>query len=390
VKEENKEDRSLFFKEVNLSAEKAGLPIDKDSDFLSKKLTSYMQSSRDDIPLLVLEEGLASTPYLVKAALADGKGEGALASDLAEVEAALMLLKVPGWQDGETTGRPPFVRRNLLLLHAHLHRERLRAVTLAESTQAAAAEVVTRCRRLLDLLFSVCLTLNWVKAALAITSLQAMLVNGLWDPTDDDCKSHMKSKLQAAGMKVPKVSLRCEAGDVGPGEAVKVSVTIVRSHSYSPVEMEAFRRTSATAEGDAEGDAEGAEAAAQEGWWLLAESLRNVPRHKGALLQEDALLHHNMLIGRQAISPTLDQETISTELTFEAPTSPGEYKVLVHLRSASILGSDAKRKVSFTVKNGKRPLPSFSSGTSTEPAESMEAMEEAIAELEEEEQMEVS
>ena len=37
VKEENKEDRSLFFKEVNLSAEKAGLPIDKDSDFLSKK-----------------------------------------------------------------------------------------------------------------------------------------------------------------------------------------------------------------------------------------------------------------------------------------------------------------------------------------------------------------
>lgn len=38
TKEENKDDRALYFQEVNRSAEQAGLPIDKDNDFLVKKV----------------------------------------------------------------------------------------------------------------------------------------------------------------------------------------------------------------------------------------------------------------------------------------------------------------------------------------------------------------
>ena len=92
-----------------------------------------MGRSNDEMPHIELLEALASCPYLVKAAIAEARGGdsadgGACASaaDLAEIETALTLLRVSGWRDGEAQGRAPLVRRNLLLLHVHLHRERMR------------------------------------------------------------------------------------------------------------------------------------------------------------------------------------------------------------------------------------------------------------------------
>ena len=38
TKDENKQDRNLYFQEVNKSADMAGLPIDKDNDHLAKKV----------------------------------------------------------------------------------------------------------------------------------------------------------------------------------------------------------------------------------------------------------------------------------------------------------------------------------------------------------------
>ena len=113
-----------------------------------------MTTSKEEIPQLLLVEALASTPYLVKLALTDAKSEAAVpAADLAEIETALALLRVPGWREGEATGRPPFVRRNLLLLHAHLHREHLKAVTVSEETKVAQAQTAYKAGTLLDMFF---------------------------------------------------------------------------------------------------------------------------------------------------------------------------------------------------------------------------------------------
>ena len=82
-----------------------------------------MSTSNEEIPHLFLLEALASSPYLIKVALAEARDPAAASAaqnDLAEVEAALSVLKVGGWREGEAAGRPPFVRRNLLLLHAQV------------------------------------------------------------------------------------------------------------------------------------------------------------------------------------------------------------------------------------------------------------------------------
>ena len=47
--------------------------------------------------------------------------------------------------------------------------------------------------------------------------------------------------------------------------------------------------------------------------------------------------------------PSLDDPQWCADIEFDAPTSPGEYKVVVHVRSSSMIGVDAKRKVSFSV-----------------------------------------
>jgi len=387
--EEDKQSRSLYFSEVNRSAEEAGLPVDKDNTHLAKRISTFMQTSGDDLPQQLLEDALATTPYMVKTALAEARGEtaSAVSSDLAEIETALTLLKVAGWGADETASRPPFVRRNLLLLHSHLHRDRLKALVLSEPTKRAAEEVVAKSQKLLDVLFAYSVQLQWVKATLAITTLQALLVNGLWDHGDDECRTVMKSRLAAVGLKTPKLSLRCTAADVMAGENVVIKVCVTRTHAYSAAEIAQYKAASvaeaeanAAAAGEQQAAAEGGEA--QEGWWLLVESLRQAPNLGKAGMMDEREIFHNVLVARQTLSPSLDDPTIETSVEFTAPAAPGEYKVLVHVRSSSMVGYDVKRKVAFTVKAGKRSQPSTSSGTSTDDSKSMEEMEATIADME--------
>ena len=44
---------------------------------------------------------------------------------------------------------------------------------------------------------------------------------------------------------------------------------------------------------------------------------------------------------------------MAAEVEFEAPSTAGEYKVIVHVRSSSMIGVDAKRKVAFVVSASK-------------------------------------
>ena len=57
-------------------------------------------------------------------------------------------LKVAWWtSDDEKGQRPPFVRRNLLLLAYQLYQRKMAAVTLDESTQRALFELLNKVRR---------------------------------------------------------------------------------------------------------------------------------------------------------------------------------------------------------------------------------------------------
>lgn len=397
TKEEHKDDRVKFLGEINRSAEANDMPVDKDGEFLAKKVQAYMSESSEEPSRLLLLEALAASPYLVKAALAEARDSAVPAGaqgDLAEVEAALGLLKVDGWREGDATSRPPVVRRNLLLLHQHMHQQRLKGLTLHPSTWEASASVVDKARRLLDILFGYALQCRWVKAVLAITSLQALLVTGLWDPEDDDCRDLHKAKLAFYGLKQPKLSIRADARDVGPGETVTIKVVVSRTHAHSEAELAEYNSKLAAEgalqqqQGGAD-DADGVDAApsasaeANEGWFLLAEAVRT----KGTrALPAGSEVVHNQLVGRQPLSTPLDSSTMSAEIAFEAPSQPGEYKIVVHVRSASMVSVDARRKVSFTVLRSKRSLPSSSSGASTETTDSAQStevmeMEQAIAEM---------
>jgi len=360
---------NLFRKEVNGRADAADLPVEKDGEHLAKKIVAFMANSSVALPLPLLRVALASTPYLVTLARAAARAEASKAEppDLAAIEAECVRLKVEGWRGAEAEGRPPFVRRNLLLLHYQMHQSRMLGVHLQPSSSKALAELVLKVRRLLDVLFKYALHNKWVKAALAITDLQCLLVNGLWDSKDDECRELMQSKLHEVGMKLPKLNLRCTAADVQPGEKVCVKMEIARQHAYSASELAAFQ-ASAAAEAKRQGEALGPEDAPDEGegWWVIVESLRS----KGsAKMPPGSEITHNALVGRTPVTGQLTDAVMTGEISFESPHTPGEYKVMMHVRSSGVVGVDVQRKVTFNVLRGKRALPSSSSGGSTEATE---------------------
>ena len=201
---------------------------------------------------------------------------------------------------------------------------------------------------------------------MCITELQGLVTNGLWDNADDECRSHMKTKLSAVGLKLPKISIQGHCSDVAPGERVKLTVTLTRLHAHSPSEMAAMMATTesessgaeqqegeaveAAVDGEnaAEGDvvqrrlaaAFGGEAAAlgKEGWWLVVESLRGHLNLAKAGLKESEPVHNSM-VGRQALSPSLDDPQWCADIEFDAPTTPGEYKIVIHVRSSTMIGT---------------------------------------------------
>jgi len=361
--DDHEESLQLFRKEVNDRAEKADLPVEKDGDHLTKKVVGFMLSSSDAMPTSFVLEAVVSCPYLVKLALAEARDSAHKAepADLSAIEAECVRLKVPGWRDGEGIGRPPFVRRNLLLVCHQMNATRME-VRLQQSTVEAQAELCAKVRRLLDMLFKFCLQNRWVKAALAVTECQALLLNGLWDNKEDDCRDAMRAKMSANGLKLPKLAVACAANDCRPGQKVVLKVEISRGHAYSESEMREHQALLNEGED------------AREGWWVIAESIRSKP---GTQYQPGEEPEHNTLVGRTALGCALDSPTMACELEFEAPASPGEYKVMVHVRSSGCVGVDVRRKVAFTVlKALPQTATSNSSGASSgDPVETGEAGE---------------
>ena len=167
----------VFRDELNKRAEASDLPVEKDGEHLGKKIVAFMEGSSEPMPYLVVLEAVASTPYLVKLALAEAREKAAVAdrADLDAIESELARLKVPGWRasDPEREGRPPFVRRNLLLVYFHMYASAIRALPTGQRDRGSAcSRIMGKVARLLDMLFQYSLKNRWIKAALTITELQ--------------------------------------------------------------------------------------------------------------------------------------------------------------------------------------------------------------------------
>jgi len=360
---EHDEELQIFRQEVNAKAEAAGLPVEKDGEHLGRKLLTHMRTTTEAPSYLLVLEAIASSSFLVKLAVEEAR-EGAPkadAEDLATIEAALRKLKVAGWRsEAEEAGRAPFVRRNLVLLHFVLYNEKIELAP-KPSTQRALGELSQKVACIADMLFQYCLQNRWVKAALTVTELQGLLSNGLWDHKDDECRELMSAKMARQSLKLPKLQLAVSAADVEPGAAATIKVEVMRGHAYSDDELAAAVRAAAAGVPDEQREA----VQPQEGWWVIAEGLRR----KGK--DPDDELQHNSLVGRQALACALDAPGMSCEINFQAPGNPGEYKVMIHVRSAGAVGVDVRRKVTFQVKEPKRvitPKPAAQSTASAPPA----------------------
>lgn len=376
------QEQDIYRREVNQRAEAAGLPVEKDGEHLGKKVIAFMKESAEALPRHVLLDAVASAPYLVKLALAEAQGSTSKAepADLAAIEGGLEKLQVDGWSQPQQQGRPPFVRRNMLLLYFYMFRLKL-DVQLQQSTQDALREILNKASRLLDMLFQWSLSNRWVKPALAITETQALLLNGLWDPKDDACREEMEKRMQREGLKLPKLRVHATANDALPGETVQVKVEVLRCHAYSDTDMLAVDEADATgaeAEKPPPSDGEQQEQQpndAQEGWWVIGEALHKKGITVGGQQVVSDQVTHNSLVGRKPLAASLRQPAMSCELNFDAPDMPGEYKIMVHVRSTGCVGVDARRKVSFQVLRPKRGHPS-SSSADTEETETTECYQD--------------
>lgn len=350
--DDHKEELQVFRKEVNAKAEAAGLPVEKDGEHLGRKLLTHMRTSTEAPPHFLVLEAIASCSFLVKLAVAEAR-EGApkaAPEDLTTIEEGLRRLKVHGWRnEEEEAGRAPFVRRNLLLLHFVLYCEKIE-LSLQESTQSALSELQHKVKTIADMLFQYCLQNRWVKAALTVTEVMAMLVSGVWDHKDDECRELMKSKWQRQGLKVPKLTISANCADVEAGAQAKIKVEVGRLHAYSAEELAELLKD----QGPTGAGKQAEQPTPKEGWWVIAEGIRT---QKGAdkakcteVLAGEEELSHNSLVGGQVLACGLDEPAMACEITFEAPANPGEYKVMVHVRNTGCAGVDVRRKVTFQVK----------------------------------------
>jgi len=314
----------------------------------------------------------------VKLALAEAKDTASKAdsADLSAIEGELEQQQVEGWSRQEQQGRVPFVRRNMLLLYFCMYRLKMPSVQPQRSTLLALREILDKAARLLDMLFQWSLSNRWVKPVLCITETQSLLVNGLWDPKDDVCREEMERQMQREGLKLPKLRVHATANDALPGETVQIKVELLRCHAYSDEDMIHVNEvgvdaTGAEAAQAQPGDAEQGRQPRREqemvgdepveGWWVVGEALHKKGVTVGGHQVSSEGVTHNSLVGRKPLSASLRQPAMSCELTFDAPDVPGEYKLMIHVRSTGCVGVDARRKVSFQVLRPKRGHPSSSS-----------------------------
>lgn len=202
---------------------------------------------------------------------------------------------------------------------------------------------------------------RWIKATLGTSRLSALLVNELWSHEDDECIKRMRDLLAQSDSAYPSLGLRArtilgasaakqelECEELGrdegwadgddapavalPGQAVAVQVELTRHHAAAATDAAA--EPAVTAENPH---------GILEAFWLYVEGLKpeGTP---------------NVLIAAQPmVVKDLSTPVLRATLKFDAPPTPEEYKLIVHVASTTVVGCDLQVPISFTVQEDDVP-----------------------------------
>jgi len=176
--------------------------------------------------------------------------------------------------------------------------------------------------------------------------------------------------MQQSGLKLPKLAVAAVCPDTRAGQKVNLKVEVTRAHCYSAEEMAEHAKT--LNEGEQ----------TREGWWVICESIRAGSLLKASQQKVDHTdIVHNTLVGRAAMGAGLDAPTMTCELEFEAPETPGEYKIMVHVKSSGCVGVDVRRKVAFQVLPSRTPTATSSGSSGASSGDPVETGEGQVDEV---------
>jgi len=250
-------------------------------------------------------------------------------------------------------------RRALLLLMWVLYRAKAgdsvpldeRFMGFVEGSKRLATKVLMQAQMLLP-------QQRWIKATIATSRLAALLVNELWSHDDDECKSKMSEMLQKQGESYPVLSLRArtvlaaqaakealEQDELGAPEGwtdAQAEPAVGLPKQELAIQVELTRGHAAAESAPATPTAENPQGIL-EAWWLYVEGIKpeGTP---------------NVMIAAQPlVVKDLSTPVLRTLLKFEAPPSPDTYKLLVHVCSTTVVGSDMRQPISFVVQEDDVP-----------------------------------
>lgn len=231
----------------------------------------------------------------------------------------------------------PEKKRPLLLLLWNLYRHKAGcdAVELDENTNQYFFATKRLATTLLMHAQPLVAQQRWVQQILAVSRVSALLVNELWSHTDEACLEKMRAILAPEGpekgMPFPELSIKARTSDVTAGLKMAVLVELVREHAGKGVVTDDVADREANPQG------------ILEGYWLYLERVSEEGKP-------------NVLIAAQPLScKDLATRALKAKLEFEAPKETGEYHLLVHISSTSIVGCDTHAPLSFKVEDDDVP-----------------------------------
>lgn len=227
------------------------------------------------------------------------------------------------------------VRTNALLIYWQLNRERpglKDAAELGEETSRQASTALQKCVKLLIQAQMLMPQQRWMQQTLAVARASALVANSLWSHSEEAAVKAMTHILEGDGLRSPQLELSAfaspkDAPDLSeegcavlPKTLVEISVVVERKHW---------------------GGAEDAKVTNNQGifeaYWLYIEG----QKPKGT--------QNSMIAAQPMVVKDVDMKTVEAKVVFQAPPTPGKFRLTVHTLSTSVIGIELSQDVEFEV-----------------------------------------
>ena len=194
---------------------------------------------------------------------------------------------------------------------------------------------------------------RWIKAVLATSQLSALFVNELWSHAEPDCIERMKESLKQSELNYPVLKLRVRTileeqaakedlaiQELGKSEAwldSEAAPAQALPKQFVRLQVELTRQH--TSEHPTPGDAVTPDnpQGILEAYWLYIEGVK-----------PDG--EPNVMIAAQPlVVKDLTTTTLRASVKFESPPQPGEYTLIAHIASTTVIGCDLNGTATFNV-----------------------------------------